>query len=416
MSGDKKPPIIKKIIKKGHGGHHGGSWKVAYADFVTALMAFFLVMWLLAISSEAGREALADYFNELTMTDAVFNGGLPSAFDENKAKPSILDGGCFSPKTEGDATINMDVNSEALQAQMAALLETTQTLLENLESLPEGVDGGEGSGNAGRAESGTPLNAEEQQFSDSLISEIQGSLGDAAAGQVMVEKVKGGLRIQIVDKEGRPMFRSGGPTLTNEAKGILSIVGQRLSGIPNKISIEGHTDALAFSGQRMTNWELSTARASAARMYLSQMGVSDSRISMVVGYAATQPLPKTDPNDPINRRISVMIWDEEPGPAVAAPGTPPRRNGQGANQDGRRPEASGTSVSNNNGAKGSALTPPPLPRTPTQRPKGARQPASSRPLTGEELENQLIEKTMERAASPDLSTVGPATSPLPAEQ
>ena len=404
MSGDKKPPIIKKIIKKSHGGHHGGSWKVAYADFVTALMAFFLVMWLLAISSEAGREALADYFNELTMTDAVFNGGMPSAFDESKAKPSILDGGCFSPKTEGDATINTETDSAALQAQMAALLATTQTLLENLESLPEGVDGGEGSGDAGRAESsGTPLNAEEQQFSDSLVSEIKGSLGDAAAGQVTVEKVKGGLRIQIVDKEGRPMFKSGGPTLTNEAKGILSIVGERLRSVPNKISIEGHTDALAFSGQRMTNWELSTARASAARMYLSQMGVRDDRVTMVVGYAATQPLPKTDPNDPINRRISIMIWDEEPAPSIAPPGT--RRNGQ-------TPEVS---APGNSGAKRSAVTPPPLPKTPATGQRAGKRPTAGRPLTGEELENQLIESTMEKAASPDLSTVGPAVSPAPGQ-
>ena len=409
MSGEKKPPIIKKIIKKGHGGHHGGSWKVAYADFVTALMAFFLVMWLLAISSEAGREALADYFNELTVTDAVFNGGLPSTFDEGGAKkPSILEGGCFSPRTEGDATINLETDSATLQAQMAALLDATQTLLENLESLPEGVDGGEGSGDAGRTESGPPLNAEEQRFSDSLISEIQGSLGDAAAGQVMVEKVKGGLRVQIVDKEGRPMFKSGGPTLTDEAKAILSIVGERLRGLPNKISIEGHTDALVFSGQRMTNWELSTARASAARMYLSQTGVSDNRLTMVVGYAATQPLPKTDPNDPINRRISVMIWDEEPGPAVPAPG---RGTGAGPN----RQSAKTPGISPGNGAGTSATTPPPLPKPPAPRPNGGRAPAGQRPLTGEELENQLIEKTMEKAASPDLSTVGPATRSTPSE-
>lgn len=386
MSGEKKPPIIKKIIKKGHGGHHGGSWKVAYADFVTAMMAFFLVMWLLAISSEAGREALADYFNELTLSDAIFNSGMPSVFGEGgSGRPSVLEGGCFSMMSDGDAAINPEVSSEALQAQMAALLKTTQTLLENLESLPEGVDGGEGSGDAGRGDSGASMNAEEQRFSDSLMSEVRGSLGDAAAGQVTVEKVRGGLRIQIVDKEGRPMFRTGGPALTDEAKGILSIVGQRLRTIPNKISIEGHTDALAFSGQRMTNWELSTARASAARMYLSQMGVSDDRITMVVGFAATQPLPDTDPNDPVNRRISIMIWDEDPAPAGPAPET--------------RPPVPGVSGGG---------SPPPLPKTPAALPNGGR-----RALTGKELENHLIEKTMEQAAVPDLSTVGPPVSSRP---
>lgn len=335
MSGDKKPPIIKKIIKKGHGGHHGGSWKVAYADFVTALMAFFLVMWLLAISSEAGREALADYFNELTMYDAVFNGGLPSTFTDGGAKkPGIMEGGCFSPKSEGDATINPETDSEAAQAQMAALLKTTQEMLENLESLPAGVDGGEGAGDAGRGEaSSAPLTAEEQRFSQELHSEIQGRLGEDAAGQVAVEKVKGGLRIQIMDKEGRPMFTSGGPGLTPQSRAILDLVSQRLLGIPNEISIEGHTDALRFSGQRMTNWELSTARASAVRMYLAQKGLAESRLTSVSGYAATQPLDKTDPNDPINRRVSIMIWDDEPTPVPKPatlpplPKTPPAKNG-----------------------------------------------------------------------------------------
>jgi len=155
MSSDKKPPIIKKIIRKGHGGGHSGtSWKVAYADFVTAMMAFFLVMWLLAISSEQGREALADYFNELSMTDAVFNGGLPSAFTEGGAKrPGILEGGCFKPKSDGEATVDPEAENEAVQAQIMALLQASQQLVKNLESLPAGEEGGEGSGDAGRSDS-----------------------------------------------------------------------------------------------------------------------------------------------------------------------------------------------------------------------------------------------------------------------
>ncbi|UQZ88506.1 hypothetical protein C4J81_04515 [Deltaproteobacteria bacterium Smac51] len=312
MSGDKKPPIIKKIIKKGHGGHHGGSWKVAYADFVTALMAFFLVMWLLAISSEAGRDALADYFNELTMKDAVFNGGLPQIFTDNGSQgPSILDGGCFRPKTEGDATVDVEGQSEAMKAQMAGLLQATQALLENLDKLPAGVDGGEGGGDTGPGE----VMKEQQNFAKEVIQNIQGSLGDAAAGQVAVEKIKGGLRIQIMDKDGRPLFRSGGSALTETGRDMLKVINERLATVPNKISIEGHTDAMPYPNQRMTNWELSAARASATRMQLVANGLADDRLTMVAGYAATQPLPDTDPNDPINRRISIMIWDEEPQPA-----------------------------------------------------------------------------------------------------
>ena len=415
MSGDKKPPIIKKVIKKGHGGHHGGSWKVAYADFVTALMAFFLVMWLLAISSEAGREALADYFNELTMYDAVFNGGLPSAFTEGGARsPSILEGGCFSPRTDGDATVDTDGNPAAA-GQIAALIKATQEVIDNLDSLPEGMDGGEGSGDAGRAEdSGDPgpMTEGEQRFAEGLRAEIQGSLGDAATGQVLVEKVKGGLRVQIVDQDGRPMFRSGGPVLTPEAKAILDVVAERLRSIPNKISIEGHTDAVAFSGQRMTNWELSTARASAVRMYLAGNGLDDHRLTSVAGYASTQPLDEKDPGDPINRRVSIMIWDEEPEPPKPGQTPPGAETGQSPGQKTAAP--AGPSSQPDGAATPSrprtATTPPPLPQRPV--PPRPQTPAPPEPgLSGEELEHQLIESIMERSAAPDLSTVGPAGPP-----
>ncbi|MDR1043892.1 MAG: OmpA family protein [Candidatus Adiutrix sp.] len=404
MSGDKKPPVIKKIIKKGHGGHHGGSWKVAYADFVTAMMAFFLVMWLLAISSEAGRAALADYFNDLTMYDAVFNGGLPSAFTEGGARqPGVMEGGCFSSKSEGDATIDTEGDSESARAQMAALVQTTKDFLENLDSLPEGVDGGEGSGDAGRSDENLPppMSAGEQHFAEDLQARIQGSLGDAAAGQVLVEKIKGGLRIQIVDQEGRPMFRSGGPALSPEARGILDVVAERLRSLPNKISIEGHTDAQPFSDQRLTNWELSTARASAVRLYLAQQGLAEDRLTAVIGYAATQPLDQEHPDAPVNRRVSIMIWDEEP----ETPPPPRLPNGEAAPEPAPGAERPATA---DHGPTRKA----PAGRQPSQRPplpgSGGGQ---GRPLSGEELERQLIESTMEKAAIPDLSTVGPPSAP-----
>ena len=391
MTGEKKPPIIKKVIKKGHGGHHGGSWKVAYADFVTALMAFFLVMWLLAISSESGREALADYYNELTLYDAVFNGGLPSNFNDKERPASILDGGCFSPRDSGNETDDSDLDEGQgmSAAQVAALLKTTQEFLENLESLPEGADGGEGSGDVGRGETQTvyvPMTQEEQQFTRELQNEIQASLGEEAAGQVMMEKVKGGLRIQIIDQDGQPTFRSGGASLTPEGRAIINLVAQKLAPLSNKVSIEGHTDAKPFaSNQRMTNWELSTARASATRVALVAAGVSANRLTAVTGYADTQPLPDTDPFDPVNRRVSIMIWDEEDS-------TPP-------------PSASGQLQKDPN-----AL--PSLPAKGVGRQSQRPRPESSfKPLSREELEQQLIDSVMEKSAAPDLSTVGPATKP-----
>ncbi|MDR0620265.1 MAG: OmpA family protein, partial [Deltaproteobacteria bacterium] len=304
MSADKKsPPPIKKIIKKGHGGHHGGSWKVAYADFVTAMMAFFLVMWLLAISSEQGKAALAEYYNELTLSDAVFNGGLPSAFDAS-SQPGILTGGCFELKQMGE---ELDKREKALDEReksftdrsdsrpdMGATRPTDRTQDPNLTDLPEGQEGGEGSTHTGIAPgegidpqgtapgqgpgyrpqpvipgmgSGTAEQARQAkaQLVNDLTTSVANSLGGSGGmeGQFMVEYVPGGLKIQLLDKEGRPMFVSGQPRLTPLAQLILTTVADRLSTIPNKIAIEGHTDAVATSSQELTNWELSTARASA---------------------------------------------------------------------------------------------------------------------------------------------------------
>ena len=396
MSSDKKPPIIKKIIRKGHGGgHSGSSWKVAYADFVTAMMAFFLVMWLLAISSEQGREALADYFNELSMADAVFNGGLPSAFTDGGAKrPGILEGGCFKPKSDGDATVSPEAENEAVMAQMTALLSASQELLKNLESLPEGEEGGEGSGDAGRSDSppgatgqgdgegGGSLNPAQEGFKKELMARVEGALGDSASGQVAVEKIKGGLRIQVMDQDGRPLFDLGGAKLTDHGRALLATVAERINSVSSKISIEGHTDALRMAGQRVTNWELSTARASAARILLNQAGVPNSRLTAVTGYADTQPLPGTDPNDPQNRRISIMLWDENMAP-------PPAPDGQTPPPSADRP---------------AAAAPPPLPRPAASRPQAPP------PKTREQLERELIDSSMQRAAT-DRSTVGP---PLPA--
>lgn len=398
MSGEKNPPIIKKIIKKGHGGHHGGSWKVAYADFVTAMMAFFLVMWLLAISSEAGREALADYFNELTMSEAVFNGGLPSAFTEGGFKgPSVMEGGCFSPKNKGEATEETE-ETEADQAQLKALLQTTQQALENLESLPEGVDGGEGSGDEGLsdAEQQGTLSAGEQHFADALNEEVSGILGENSSGQVFTEKTKDGLRVQIVDTEGKPIFDLARPSLTPVAKEIIDAVMSRIENLPNKISIEGHTDATAFSGQRYTNWELSTARASATRIYLSSKGLPDSRLTSVAGYASSQPLENIAPQDPSNRRISIMIWTEEGVPLPSVPESP--------TSELKTEKATGKT-------KPSIPTRrPPLPK-PGQRPTTII-PKGNVPLPV--LEQQLIEDSIEKAATPDLSTAGPPPPVTPA--
>ncbi|MDR1165529.1 MAG: OmpA family protein [Deltaproteobacteria bacterium] len=421
MPAEKKTPIIKKIIKKGHGGHHGGSWKVAYADFVTAMMAFFLVMWLLAISSEQGKAALADYFSNLTMRDAVFNGGVPSAFDASNPSPGILEGGCFDMIKMGKSLEEREKilaeREMAVEAagddreELGATRPTDAPQDPNLTELPEGVEGGEGSDQQGVAPGeglyaegfGTPGGAltddeaaaerAKQALAEEIKTQVTAGLGGNLDGQFSVEMVPGGVKIQLMDKEKRPLFVSGQPRLTPVAQEILQTVAQRLKTIPNKISIEGHTDAVATASQELTNWELSTARASAARRYISRQGIGDDRLTMVAGFASTQPLPDTNPMDPINRRVSIMIWDENASLKGARPGAPPA----GPVSPTLAPTA----------------PPPPSAGEPPRATRPAPTPTRPRP---EDLEHQLLEETLTRAASPDASTAGPPVPPTPAPE
>ncbi|MDR2367746.1 MAG: OmpA family protein [Deltaproteobacteria bacterium] len=431
MSADKKsPPPIKKIIKKGHGGHHGGSWKVAYADFVTAMMAFFLVMWLLAISSEQGKAALADYFENLSLTDAIFNGGLPSAFDPSKESPGILEGGCFQLKEMGkeldEREKALDEREKALtdrsdsRPDMAATRPTDRPQDPNLTDLPEGQEGGEGSTQTGIAPGegadtqgaapgdgagyqvtpgmgqGTAEQAREAKarLASELTTAVANNLGGAAGveGQFMVEYVPGGLKIQLLDKEGRPMFVSGQPRLTPLAQLILTTVAEKLNTIPNKIAIEGHTDAVATTSQELTNWELSTARASAARRFLSRHGITDNRLTMVAGYSSTQPLAGTNPTDPVNRRVGIMIWDEPPQPEPQAPEPTPAPE----------PETQAAP------SAGGPATPP---RQPQQPPRPATPLLAPQRPSQESLEQMLLDETLRRAATPDGAPSGPPPAP-----
>jgi chemotaxis protein MotB len=443
MSADKKnPPLIKKIIKKGHGGHHGGSWKVAYADFVTAMMAFFLVMWLLAISSEQGKAALEEYYKELSLTDAIFNGGLPDNFDSTSPGPGILQGGCFELKqmaSELEERKNaLDEREQALEDRkderpnLAASRPTDLPQDPNLTDLPQGEEGGEGSDQTGvapgegyaeeqsvRPGMGTASTSEEareakNQFAAALTNSVLQSLGETdIGGQFVVEFVKGGLRIEIMDKEGRPMFVSGQPRLTALAQLILTSVAERLVTIPNKIAIEGHTDAVTTISQELTNWELSTARASAARRYLARRGVTDDRLTMVAGYAATAPLKGTNPTDPVNRRIAIMIWDEPIAGQSAPPqdlDAPPAAQEQGAapqNADADSTEPSDGQYSDDQSSPSDIPPAAGSPSTTSPRTPSRTTTPIALPETPEAIEQRLLDETLQRAASPDTSTAGP---------
>ncbi len=268
MSEAVRKVIIKKVKKRHGEGHHGGSWKVAYADFVTAMMAFFLLLWLLSMVSTEKRAVMAEYFKNF------------SIFKES--------GKTFQP---GSAFVITDhIKKAELKPENIAL------------SLRKAIRGkGQGQGGQAQAASG--------QGTDQA---------EALMDQVRVDAVEGGVRIQIVDKEGSPMFQLGSAEPTPKCREILAAVAEVVKEQDTKIAIEGHTDAAPFRGDQITNWELSTGRASAARRMLETNGTDPLRVARVVGYADTDLLVKENPKDPQNRRISIILLQPRDSAPVAA--------------------------------------------------------------------------------------------------
>ncbi len=257
MSEKGKTIIIKKV-KKGHGAAHGGSWKVAYADFVTAMMAFFLLLWLLAMVSPEKRAALSQYFKHF----------------------SLFDKGGQSFMLEG-------------QPQMLQQQGTT--------TPKQGVEFGKGENTT----------VSTQDIKDQLKRSISERLTNLK-NQTMVDIFEGGVRIQMFDLAGRPLFKAGSSELTSAGKEILKVVADNLKDIPNRIAVEGHTDSAPTGAGKITNWELSAERASSARRELEANGIDTTRIARVVGYADTEPLFAEDPADPRNRRISLVVLQTKP--------------------------------------------------------------------------------------------------------
>lgn len=243
-SGKKESNIIIKKVKKISAGAHGGAWKVAYADFVTAMMAFFLLMWLIAAMKPQTKAAVAAYFKS---DSKLAKGGPPT--------PDI-----DVPKTSPD---------------------------ESPADMGEGM-------------------AEAMELQKDIEEIIESKLSDLK-DQIIVELANGNVRIEIVDKERNPLFLVGSSSLNENAKKIIHELTKAIIDVPNKVIIEGHTDALSFAGSKYTNWELSTERASAARQVLESSGMNQDRIVMVAGYASNIPLIKNDPSNPANRRISIVI-------------------------------------------------------------------------------------------------------------
>ena len=269
---DNTQPIIVKRVKKVAGGHHGGAWKIAFADFATAMMAFFLVMWLMSSATPEQKIAIAGYFKD------------PIGFSES-GTPYIIDLG-GSPELAPEKTINPEVQSEPTPDT------SIQLDKDAVESMAEQVEKDRLNLVLQELQNKVEENPQLQKFKDQILFEI----------------TQDGLRIQIMDAENRPMFALGSAQLQPYFEDILLALVETIAAVPNKISISGHTDAKPFSGRGdFGNWELSASRANAARRTLVYGGYPEEQIARVVGYASSALFDRKDPFNPVNRRIDILV-------------------------------------------------------------------------------------------------------------
>jgi chemotaxis protein MotB len=301
-----QPPIILiKRRKKGGGGHHGGSWKVAYADFVTAMMAFFMVMWLAATMPQEKLGGIADYFKN------------PSAV---QGRTSTLVQGRMGPGGAGDTPIKM---------------------FSQIKNPPGAGDAripGVGSGKTADDAARKALEKADKEKLEVLKKMLDKAIGQSQAlkpfkDQLLIDITPEGLRIQIIDAQNRPMFDLGSPELKPYTRQILVELATYVDQVPNRVAISGHTDTTPYAAKNgYSNWELSAERANAARRALIQGGMREEKLARVVGLSSSVPFNRNDPADPKNRRISLVVLSQE-AERIAAESDAPRVAGDGRPND-----------------------------------------------------------------------------------
>ena len=288
MAGDAKKlqPIIIKRVKKGGHAAHGGAWKIAYADFVTAMMAFFLMMWLIGSTTEGDRKGIADYFS--TPLKLTMLGGGSGAGDSS----SVVKGGGEDFTRSAGQVKRGDVEAPTRSVNLQALkAEQVRAERARLEKLKEDIER--------KIDSNEKLKA--------------------LKSQIRLDMTREGLRIQIVDANNRPMFASGSAVVQPYMRDLLQEIGTLLTEVPNRLTLEGHTDSQAFGNGVLgyTNWELSSDRANASRRELMVGGLPETRVMRVQGLAASVPFDKNDPVAPVNRRISIIVMNRDAEDRIA---------------------------------------------------------------------------------------------------
>jgi len=335
--------VIKRIEEGGH-GHHGGAWKVAYADFVTAMMAFFLLMWLLNATSEEQRRGLADYFSPSNVLARAASGsGEPfGGQTPNDDGAAVSTSGAVKVQA-GQAPVRLDIEEEegdnlTPPENMAPTRPEDQPMGEGAAPGKAGPAAGQPTGlggeNSGEAAAPSPeampdqtLRAElarrERQSFEQAASEIRAAIANDPAladlgKQLMVEQVPEGLRIQLLDADKQPMFALGSAAPNERARALLAKVLTVLAKLPNGVSIAGHTDAAPFRGAERSNWELSADRANAVRRMMLEGGIPEGRLQSVSGMADRTPLLPDQPGAAANRRVAITLMRSLPESATAA--------------------------------------------------------------------------------------------------
>ena len=300
---DERPIIVKKI-KKVAGGHHGGAWKVAYADFVTAMMAFFLLLWLLNAVTEEQKKGIAAYFRP---TLAVQNTSATFTILTGQAQPMDDMSGGASQDSDSE-----DEDQAMQQAPATGEGDKPQSLEGDKPDIGTGNEPQPGKGDkpVDLKEAEATVAANEQKQLAQIKEDIKNAIQDDPAlkeleKNLKIDQTEDGIRIQLLDQEKVSMFPSGSAALNPRSKELLEKVAEVVKLLPNKIEISGHTDAKPYAGgDNYTNWELSADRANASRRVLVGAGISPDRLTMIKGRADTDPFVKADPFDPQNRRIS----------------------------------------------------------------------------------------------------------------
>jgi chemotaxis protein MotB len=278
MTGEAKPPIVVKRVKKAAHAHHGGAWKIAYADFVTAMMAFFLLMWLLGSTTKGDLEGIAEYFR--TPLKVALQGGSGSG----DSSSIIQGGGKDLTRTNGQVSKTEKPTEKKTINLQAAQAEVERQEMMRLRDLKS------------RLEAAIEASPTLRAFKN----------------QIKIELTPDGLRIQIIDEQNRPMFDIGSAVVKDYTREILREIAKILNDVPNRISLSGHTDAKAYAGgeRGYSNWELSVERANASRRELVAGGIEERKIIRVVGLGSAVLLVRDDPFSAQNRRISITVLNQ----------------------------------------------------------------------------------------------------------